>query len=125
MSETPKPKYEPLPEYRDEPEVDRVLSDGSREELMRLSLALGQSWPDWQYAQAICLRLAEHADAGVRANACLALSYIAYAHRKLDKEPVERVLLRELQVQKQYRWSVEEAISDINHYMGWNLGRTH
>jgi hypothetical protein len=123
--EAPKPKYEPLPVYQDESEVDRVISEGTREELVRLSLGLGQNWPDWRYAQSVCLRLAEHADPVVRAYACLGLSYVAHRHRQLDKGAVEPVLLRELRTQQELRWPVEEAISDINLYMHWNLGRTH
>jgi hypothetical protein len=55
---------------------------------MRLPLGLGDSWPDWTYAQDICLRLAEHADAAVRANACLGLAYVARTQRRLEEHLV-------------------------------------
>src|SRR6202011_4956717 len=94
MSDT-KLVYRPLPVYSDKKEVERTLSSGTWEELMVLPLALGNSWHDWKYAQDVCLRLTEHADAAIRANACLGLAYVARTQRRLEKHLVKPVLLRE------------------------------
>jgi hypothetical protein len=116
------PKYEPLPEFTSEREVQRALDAGSPEALMVLSLAVGEHWPDWKYAQELCLRLANHSNEGVRANACLGLAYIARTKGHLDRVSVEDVLVRELHRQTDwFQWRVFDALRDINLYLKWNL----
>ena len=120
-----KPEYAPLPNYESEEEIERVLREGTWEELMRLSLGVGRYWPDWRYSQDICLRLAKHSDAAVRANACLAFSYIAQTHGKLDKQLIEEAVTRELRTQEKFRSRIELAIEEINRFMGWQLAKLH
>jgi hypothetical protein len=120
-----RPQYRPLPVYTDRAEVERVLGSGTVEELLVLSLALGEHWPDWQYVQHVCLRLAEHADPMVRANACLGLAYVARTQGQLDKHLVKPVIIRELRTQTAYRWRIEDAIDDINAALDWKLARKH
>jgi hypothetical protein len=116
-----KPPYGALPIYTDKADVERVLQSNVREELMQLSLGIGRNWVNWKYAQTICLRLAEHEDAAVRANACLAFSYIAQAHGKLEKHLIKPVVLRELKAQVKLRARIELAIEEINYFMGWSI----
>lgn len=118
-----KPVYRPLPAYEDPAEVERLLAQGSWEQLMLLPLGVGWNWPDWRYAQSVCLRLAEHQDAAIRANACQGLSYIAQRCGRLDKRLVRPVLLRELRTQVEFRWRIEEALADINHFLHWRIGQ--
>jgi hypothetical protein len=120
---TPERQYVPLPNYRTKDAIEQTLAAGSYEELMVLSLAVGQNWPDWQYAQSLCLRLADHPDAAIRANACLGLSYIARTKGRLEHWRVKPVLLRELRTQSDYKWLIEYAIDDINYYLGWHIAR--
>ncbi|MEE3715297.1 hypothetical protein V2H45_00900 [Tumidithrix elongata RA019] len=91
------------------------------EELLVLPLAIGENFPDWKYSQDLCLRLAEHPSDKVRANACLGLAYVARTKRRLEKHFVKPILLRELRSQTEFRWRIEDAIKDINHYLKWCL----
>ncbi|MBW4663568.1 MAG: hypothetical protein KME01_05090 [Chroococcus sp. CMT-3BRIN-NPC107] len=117
--------YFPLPVLTNRQEIEELLVHGSVEELLILSLALGEHFPDWKYAQDVCLRIAEHPSEGVRANACLALAYIARTKQRLEKHLVKSILLRELRAQTEFRWRIEDAVSDINYYLEWHLGFKH
>lgn len=101
--------YCPLSVLTNRQEVEELLIYGSIEELLILSLALGEHFPDWKYAQDVCLRLAEHPSDKVRANACLGLAYIARTKQSLEKHLVKPILLRELRAQTEFRWRVEEC----------------
>jgi hypothetical protein len=118
-----KPVYRPLPVYSDTEEVERTLRSGRWEDLMVLPLALGNSWHDWKYAQSICLRLVDHADAAIRANACLGLAYVARTQGRLEKHLVKPVLLRELRSNLEFRGRVQDAVDDINSFLRWRLGK--
>jgi hypothetical protein len=113
--------YQPLPILNRKKEIENLLSHGTIEELLVLPLAVGESFPDWKYAQNICLRLADHPSDKVRANACLGLAYVARTKQRLEKHLVKPILLRELRCQTESRWRVEDAINDINHYLKWHL----
>ncbi|MEI6329936.1 MAG: hypothetical protein WCP16_11920 [Pseudanabaena sp. ELA645] len=113
--------YQPLPILNRKEEIENLLSYGTMEELIVLPLAVGENFPDWKYAQDICLRLADHSSDKVRANACLGLAYIARTKRRLEKHLVKPILLREIRCQTEFRWRIEDAINDINHYLKWHL----
>lgn len=113
--------YKPLPILNSKEEIENLLSYGTTEQLLALPLAVGESFPDWKYAQNICLRLADHPSDKVRANACLGLAYVARTKHRLEKHLVKPILLRELRCQTESRWRVEDAINDINHYLKWHL----
>jgi hypothetical protein len=66
---TDRPKYRPLPIYQTEDEVERVLAGGAFDDLMMLPLAVGNSWPDWKFAQHICETLSQNPNPAIRANA--------------------------------------------------------
>ena len=43
--------YQPLPILSSKNEIEKLLSCGTMEELLILSLAVGEKFPDWKYAQ--------------------------------------------------------------------------
>lgn len=118
-------KYSPLPEFSDRQQIENLLKSEVIEELMILSLAVGENFSDWKYAQDTCLLLAEYSNEKVRANACLGLAYIARTKGKLEKHLVKPILLRELRSQVEFRWRIEDAITDINYYLKWHLAFKH
>lgn len=124
-SDSPLRIYRPLPLFDDRKQIEEVLRQGSVEELLILPLAVGEHCPNWKYAQDLCLRLAEHSEDVVRANACLGLAYIARTKQRLEKHLVKPILFRELRCQTQFQWRVEDAIKDINRYMKWHLASKH
>ncbi|WP_055075627.1 hypothetical protein [Pseudanabaena sp. 'Roaring Creek'] len=113
--------YQPLPTFSRKEEIEKLLNSGTMEEILVLSLAVGENFPDWKYAQDLCLLLAEHPSDKVRANACLGLAYIARTKQRLEKHLVKPILLRELRSQTEFRWRIEDAIKDINRYLKWHL----
>ena len=116
-----KAKYVPLPIYSTKEEIQEVFKDGSKKDLMMLSLGVGESYPDWKYAQDVCVQLSESKDADIRANACLGFAYIARTKGAIDKDIVVPILLRELQSQVKNKQLVKDAIEDLNYRLGWNL----
>lgn len=113
--------YRPLPDC-DMEQAKEILDRGLREELLLLPLSAGEYFEHWKPAQDICVRLFDHEDAAIRANAALGLSYIARTKGVLDKRIVKPYLLRELRVNTEYRWRIVDAIEDINLFLGWKLG---
>lgn len=113
--------YRSLTVFSQKEEIGELLSSGTVEELLTLSLAVGANFPDWKYAQDLCLRLAEHSSDKVRANACLGLAYVARTKQRLEKHLVKPILLREFRSQTEFRWRIEDAIQDINYHLRWNL----
>jgi hypothetical protein len=110
-----------FPCYSTREDVVRAIRRAHPEELILLPLGVGEYFPDWKFAQHICLLLVDSPEENIRANACLGLSYIARTKQKLEQHLVKPVLLRELKLQNLLRWRVLDAIKDINHYLGWNI----
>jgi len=117
--------YLPLPTHSSQAEILQILYSGDLEQLRLLGFSIGQNYHDGQFAQKICLELAEHSDSIVRANACMGLAYIARTKGHLDKRLVKPVLLRELRSQTEMNGRIVDAIEDINLYLGWKLAHKH
>jgi hypothetical protein len=113
--------YESLPILSRKEEIENLLICGTIEEILVLPLAVGENFPDWKYAQDVCLRLADHPSDKVRANACLGLAYVARTKQRLEKHLVKPILLRELSCQTEFRWRIVDAINDINRHLKWHL----
>lgn len=116
--------YEPLMPISYELAQEQ-LKNGNEDELLLLPLRVGEYIAYWASAQDICVKLMEHSNPAIRANAALGLSYIARNHGKLDKRIVKPYLLKELRENKEFNWRIRDAIEDINLFMGWNLAAKH
>ena len=117
--------YRELPVFKSKLEVLDILTSGNTEEKMILSLSIGENFPDWKFAQDICLKLVDSEDEGVRANACLGLAYIARTKRKLEKHLVKPILIRELKKQGKLQWRIIDSIMDIKCFMEWNIAEKY
>jgi len=113
-------KYKPLSEF-DDITIKQILQFGTIEEMIILPLSIGQHNPNWKYAQDICVKLSNHDDERVRANAALGLAYTARTKGKLEKHIVKPVLLKLLNDCTEYRWRIIDAIEDINLFMKWRI----
>jgi len=113
--------YKPLPVITDKMQALEILKNGNHEDLMLLPLSLGEYFPDWKFAQDICLKLAGSEDTAIRANAVLGLAYIARTRGLLEKHLVKPVILRELRENSEYRWRIGDSAEDINKFLKWNL----
>lgn len=114
--------YKPLSEKTRE-EVKEILQSNDMDALITLPLSLGEYESDWKFAQDTCIKLAQHEDERVRANAALGLAYVARTKGKLEKNLVKPVLLQLLNNCEEYQWRVIDAINDINLYMNWRIGK--
>lgn len=117
-------KYEEIRAYSDK-EIREMLERQAVEELIVLSLSAGLYHPNWKFAQDLCLKLAEHSDALVRANAILGLAHAGRVHGRLDRRIVKPVVLRELRNNEEHRGKIMDAISDMNQFLDWNLAGKH
>jgi hypothetical protein len=119
--------YTPLQHYSTRTEVEECLQHGSWECLMRLPLALGQSFPDWRYVQAVCTSLTRHENAGIRVNACRGLGYLARTRKRLQKSRVQPILLREYRACKRMTTPeaadllmfLDDTLSTIRFHLNW------
>ncbi|WP_338593931.1 hypothetical protein V6669_12040 [Paenibacillus sp. Y5S-9] len=117
-------KYEEIREYNEE-EIKEILERQVFEELILVSLSVAMYHPNWRAAQNLCLKLAEHSHPHVRANAILGLAHVARTKGELNKRIVKPVILQELKNNEEHRGTIIDAISDINHFLEWNLARKH
>lgn len=114
--------YKPLEEITYH-EALTELKTGDEESLRLLPLRAGESPMHWREAQDICIRLADHPSAAIRANAIMGLAYTARTKRMLDKRIVKPYILRELRMNEEYRSVIEDAVEDINLFLKWNLSQ--
>lgn len=113
--------YAPLKPLSDT-EINHILEKGDIDELMRLPLSVGLYHRSWKFAQNLCVRLSDHENAEIRANAVLGFSYIARTKGILEKQIVLPIVLRELEENEEYHWAIVEAVDDINIFMKWKIG---
>ena len=121
MSELVYKPLEPLTNLQ----IKELLEKGDEAELRVLPLSVGEYSVNWKEAQDVCIKLMEHHNPAIRANAALGLAYIARNQRMLDKRIVKPYLLKELRENMEYEWRIKDAISDINMFMGWKLAYKH
>lgn len=114
--------YRPLKEIKYQDALEE-LERGDEESLLLLPLRVGEHLDQWKEAQDICLRLANHPSAAIRANAILGLAYIARTKGMLDKRIVKPYILKELRTNEEFRWRIEDAIGDINNFLKWNISK--
>ncbi|AIQ47969.1 hypothetical protein R70723_20205 [Paenibacillus sp. FSL R7-0273] len=117
-------KYQEIREYTGL-EIKEILDRQVIEELILLPISVGLHHPNWRMAQNLCLELAQHKDAHVRANAVFGLAHIARTKGVLDKRLVKPVILKELRQNEEYRGTIIDAVSDINLFLNWKLAKRY
>lgn len=120
MDSIKKMVYKPLKQLTDS-EIFAILEHGNINDLSTLPLTVGEHHPDWKFAQNVCVRLSDHNDAMIRANAMLGFAYIARTKGKLDKNIVKPIILRELKENKFNKGRITDAIDDIKIFMKWDV----
>lgn len=103
-------------------DIQRMLASDHLEDLLLLSLRVGEYFQKWKKAQDICIHLATHPNEEVRVNAALGLAYIARTKGKLEKHMVKPVLLELLDNCIAFRWRIIDSLEDINFYLDWHIG---
>lgn len=80
--------------------------------------------PDCDWAESICLRLADHPDPQVRANAILGFGHLARTCGRLNEAVVKPIIERGLNdAALAVRKHAYDASTDVEHYLGWRINR--
>ncbi|GDY33441.1 hypothetical protein [Gandjariella thermophila] len=108
---------EPGPVGRDA--LAAALGGGDGRAIAEALVGVAYHDPDWQWVQDTCLRLLGHPDTGVRAIAITCLGHVARVHRQLDTDKVVPALTR-LTSDPDLGGRAEDALDDINHFLGAN-----
>jgi hypothetical protein len=116
-------KYEAIEELsRDKVEAAIVRNDPQELLYAVLSAALYADDPDW--AESVCLRLAEHEHFNVRGNAILGFAHIARIHGRLDRNLVTTVIEGALSDENDYvRGHAHDAADDIEFLLRFKFHR--
>lgn len=117
-------KYQEIREYTDQ-EIKEIQERQVIDELILLPLSVGMYHHNWRIAQNLCLELAQHEIAHVRANAVFGLAHIARTKGDFEKRVVKPIVLKELRHNEEYRGTIIDAISDINLFWNWKLAKKH
>jgi hypothetical protein len=91
-------------------------------ELLYVPIAASLYAADFEWAQALCVRLTRHPHFNVRGNAVLGFAHLARRFRRLDRAVVEPLIVAALSDPDQYvSGHAHEAIDDVRHFLGWQL----
>ena len=96
--------------------MEAMLKSGQSEQIIDALLSAVYYDPDWRWVELQCLQSLTHADFAVRRNAASCLGLLAVFHQKLDVELVVAAL-KKAGEDEEVRPSVEDSLSDIEHYM--------
>lgn len=112
----------PFADGWDEAKVEAVLARGDPRELLHVPIVVSLDPPEAAWAEAICHRLATHADAEVRANAILGYGHLARTLGVLDEARVRPLIEAALNdADPRVRANAETAASDISFFLGWDF----
>jgi hypothetical protein len=114
-------RYEPV-EFSSEADAEAAITRNDPEELLYVPIAVSLHAERFEWAQALCIRLATHPHFNVRGNAVLGFGHLARRFRRIDRAAVEPLVLRALTDSNEYvRGQAAEAVHDLRHFLGWDL----
>jgi hypothetical protein len=118
----PKLVYRKPQAVSDREAIDAIAQDDI-ERLRTLPIDLGFNHENWRFIQDICVRLSNHRDTWVRANALWGFEYAARFRGRIEKNVVKPVLLRALRdPDALVAGRAREVIEAINRIMKWRIG---
>lgn len=110
------------PKATTEQEVFEAIRRNDVERMIKIPIELGFHHENWRFIQDISVKLAEHEDSRVRANALYGIEYAARFRGRVERNIVKPVLLRALRDQDaEVSSRARETIDAVNHLMGWNI----
>ena len=107
----------------DEAQIEAALARGDPAELLHVPILVSLDPPDAAWAEAICFRLAAHADAQVRANAILGYGHLSRTLGALDEarvRPLIEAALRDADARAGQRRNGGER---YRVFLGWTFWR--
>lgn len=110
------------PKPSTESEVFDAIRRNDVDRLLMIPIELGFHHENWKFIQDISVRLSEHEDSRVRANALFGIEYAARFRGRVEKNIVKPVLLRALRDQDSHVAArALDTIEAVNHLMGWKI----
>ncbi len=102
-------------------EIESAITRDDSERLVYAALSAALHGDDPQWAENVCVRLANHPNANVRGNAVLGFGHIARIHRMLDAH-VKPLIERALRDENTYvRGHARDAADDATHFLQWDF----
>ncbi|MBX9401687.1 HEAT repeat domain-containing protein [Lysobacter sp. BMK333-48F3] len=100
-------------------DIEAAITRGLPDELAYVPILIGMDPPDCAWAEAICVTLARHPDADVRANAVLGLGHLARTCGRLDLSVAVPTIAAALQdADPHVRGQADAAADDLSQYLG-------
>lgn len=100
-------------------DIEATLARDRPDELAYIPILIGMDPPDCAWAEAICVMLARHPDADVRANAVLGLGHLARTCGRLDLSIAVPTIAAALHdADPHVRGQAESAADDLLHFLG-------
>lgn len=117
--------YEAIPQWTAS-EIDAIVAQNRPEAVCLAVLSAALYADDALWAEALCLRLAQHPHETVRGNALLGFGHIARMHQHLTRTLIQPVIERAFQDASTYvRGQAENAADDVTVFLKWKLKRPH
>ena len=114
-----------MPDEPDEPdefkrEIEAVIEADDPEELLGVIIELAMAAQDGSWAEACCVKLAQHPDTAVRGNAIIGFAHLAERFGELDRERIEPIIKAALEDPKEYvRDQAEVAEHELRSLLEW------
>jgi hypothetical protein len=110
--------------YEGREAVQQALARNMPDELGRVVIGVGLCQDDPSWAEAFCIRLAEHQDAYDRGNAILRFGHLARRFRRLEQSRVQPLIEAALKDPgDDVRNQADAAATDVEFFLGWKLAR--
>ncbi len=105
-----------------EKDVNAALSRNDPGELQLASITLALSDLDFNFTQAVCIRLCSSRNGRVRGNALVSLGHLARRFRHLEEQAVKPIIEAALQDADGYvRISAKSASDEIHQFLHWQI----
>jgi hypothetical protein len=116
-------EYVPIPKFT-KVEIETAFAEDNIEKLIYVSLFTSLYYEDRNYAEEVCIKLANHSNSCVRAMAIESFEHIARIDKKLNKEIIKPIIEKALKDEDEFvRQKAEDAQDGIKHFLKWKFNK--
>ena len=116
-------KYE-NPQSSGTSEVEAAIERDEPQELAAVVIGVSLYAPDLEWAQAVCIQLAAHANSNIRGNAILGFGHLARRFGRLNQVIVQPLIATGWpDPDKFVRSQAQSASDDVSHFLKWKAGK--
>jgi hypothetical protein len=123
MTETDTSKliYQPIPKFS-RAEMEKAILENDIEQLIYVPLFASMYYEDRNFAEQICLKLANHPNSNVRGLAIEGFGHIARIDGVLDKEIIKPLIEQALMESDEFvRMKAMDTKDDLIHFLKWKF----